>query len=263
MYIIYKLYAKSDLTKSPKYVGITASSLNKRLGDHISESQRDNKYTNLKRAWIKSVLNRKDQVLIEPIGFAHSQEEAFEKERFFIDKYIKEGFTLKNGTSGGEGSKQGKIKQFSKDGTFIKLWDCIANIEQELGIQNPHISGCCRGRRGRKIVGGFVWRYEKDNFNTFTLDRAENKYAKRIQRKVYQIDAKGNVVKIWNHSQEIENELGFDRAYIAVICRNPISQHKQRSKYAKKSAGFHWAYESNKDIVQSLLKGRNTVQVDN
>lgn len=262
MYIIYKLYAKSDLTKSPKYVGITASSLNKRLNDHITESQRDNKYTNLKRAWIKSVLNRKDQVLIEPIDFAHSQEEAFEKERYFIDKYIKEGLTLKNGTSGGEGSKQGKIKQFSKDGTFIKLWDCIANIEQELGLSNSHISGCCKGKRGRRTLGGFVWRYEKDNFDTFTL-KTVNLYYKSIQKKVYQIDDNGNIIKIWNHSQEIEDVLGFNRAYIATICRNPITKHKQRKTAPKKSAGFHWCYESNKDIVQSLLKSRNTVQVDN
>ena len=263
MYIIYKLYAKSDLTKTPMYIGYTGTSLNVRLARHVDRAK--SQYGKLNWPiinWINKVVTNNDKVLIAPIDYAETIEEIKKKEIYYIAKFKSEGLDLKNSTNGGDGNLGCKIKQFTKDGTLVKLWDCIANIEQELGLSNSHISSCCRGIKGRRTVGGFVWRYEADDFNTHQTVRYVNNYAKSIQKKIYQIDSNGNIINVWNHSQEIENELGFNRTYISKICSNPITTHKQRPKQPKKSFGFHWAYESNKDIVRSLLKSKNAVQVD-
>lgn len=66
----------------------------------------------------------------------------------------------KNGAING---KKGAIKlsipilQFSKDGTLIKEWQSAYEAERKLGIPQPSICNCLKGRY--KSAGGFVWRY--------------------------------------------------------------------------------------------------------
>lgn len=50
------------------------------------------------------------------------------------------------------------ILQFTKDGTFIKEWPSAHEACRQLGISQPHICNCLKGRR--KHAGGFVWRYK-------------------------------------------------------------------------------------------------------
>lgn len=262
MYIIYKLYAKSDLAKNPSYIGITATSLNTRLKRHLERSRCDYGKVNWPIInWINKIVTNQDEVIIEPIDFAQSKEEAFSKERYYIDKYKKEGFDLKNATSGGDGHKGYRIKQFTKTGEFVKLWECISEIETATGFSNSHISSCCKGVSRRKAVGGYVWRYEHDEFNTHTVEPDHSK--KMMWKKIYQFNNKGEIIKVWNHSQQIEDELGFPRTGINHCCRNPILKLKSPLKPVRKSHGFYWSYESNKDIVQSLLKSKSIDQVDN
>lgn len=49
------------------------------------------------------------------------------------------------------------IIQFSKDGEFIKKWDCISEIQRELVINKGNICQCCKGNL--KTAGGYIWRY--------------------------------------------------------------------------------------------------------
>ena len=49
------------------------------------------------------------------------------------------------------------ILQLGKDGTLIKEWPSAREAERRLGIPQPNISQCCKGRY--KSAGGFVWRY--------------------------------------------------------------------------------------------------------
>lgn len=57
MYIVYKLYAKSDLAKIPKYVGITATSLKLRLQRHLDRANSKNAPNWPIVNWIKFVQN--------------------------------------------------------------------------------------------------------------------------------------------------------------------------------------------------------------
>lgn len=262
MYIIYKLFAKSDVNKNPKYIGITASSLNLRLQRHIHRAKYHNENWPIIN-WINKLLENNDEVLIEPIDFASTQEEAFEKERYYIEKFNIEGFKLKNATSGGDGNKGIKIKQFDKNGNLIKIWPFIASIERELGLSNSHITSCCKGKYGRKTVGGFVWRYENDSFDKYPTKPLKDYSKITIRKPILQIDLDGNIIKRWDHGQEIENELGFFRTNINTVCRLITTSHRQRKITLRKSNGFYWCYESDKDIVQSLLKSKNAEQVDN
>ena len=57
--------------------------------------------------------------------------------------------------------QQKRINQYSKDGTFIKTWESLHEIERELGLQATNICKCCKGKI--KSLGGYIWKYEKEN----------------------------------------------------------------------------------------------------
>lgn len=52
------------------------------------------------------------------------------------------------------------VLQFDPQGNFIKRWESITQAERELGIDNSHITRCCKKRL--KTTGGFAWRYAEE-----------------------------------------------------------------------------------------------------
>ena len=52
------------------------------------------------------------------------------------------------------------ILQYDKFGHFIRQWDSMTIAEKELGVNQGHISDCCRYKR--KSAGGYIWRYADD-----------------------------------------------------------------------------------------------------
>ena len=51
-----------------------------------------------------------------------------------------------------------KVKQFTKDGVFIKEYPSIHEVERQTGFYNGNISKCCNGRT--KSSYGYIWRYK-------------------------------------------------------------------------------------------------------
>jgi hypothetical protein len=51
------------------------------------------------------------------------------------------------------------VSQYSLDGVFIKEYKSTVDAEKETGIFNGVISNVCRGVRGRKTAGGYIWKY--------------------------------------------------------------------------------------------------------
>ena len=49
------------------------------------------------------------------------------------------------------------INQYTLDGVFLKRWETILRINQELRIAQANIIAVCKGKR--KTAGGFVWAY--------------------------------------------------------------------------------------------------------
>lgn len=52
-----------------------------------------------------------------------------------------------------------KIMQFTKDGVFVRDWDCAKDAQRTIGVDARHTGSCCRGNR--KTAGGFVWKYKE------------------------------------------------------------------------------------------------------
>lgn len=53
-----------------------------------------------------------------------------------------------------------KVKQYTKDGIFLKEFASIKEAEGKTGVSNKHIGSVCRGKR--KTTGGYVWKYSDD-----------------------------------------------------------------------------------------------------
>ena len=55
-------------------------------------------------------------------------------------------------------SHKKKVKQYSKDGVFIKEWDGAVDAARELGIDASSITKCCKNNK-QKTCGNYVWKY--------------------------------------------------------------------------------------------------------
>ena len=70
---------------------------------------------------------------------------------------------VKEKFKGGNNPKSVKVAQYEyntitkQKGNLIKVWDCIADAEKELGLNNANITACCRKKR--KSCGGYAWEY--------------------------------------------------------------------------------------------------------
>lgn len=57
--------------------------------------------------------------------------------------------------------RKGKsVLQYSKNGSFIREWICMGDVEREIGIRESKICLCCNGKR--KSAGGYIWKYKKE-----------------------------------------------------------------------------------------------------
>jgi len=54
-----------------------------------------------------------------------------------------------------------RVNQYTIDGIFVKTWDYLAQITNELTINSSDIRRCCQLQR--KSAGGFAWRYADED----------------------------------------------------------------------------------------------------
>lgn len=50
-----------------------------------------------------------------------------------------------------------RVKQLNLDGSLVRIWDCIMDVERECGYKNGSISRCCVGKR--PTAYGYRWEH--------------------------------------------------------------------------------------------------------
>lgn len=141
---------------------------NKPFIDHINTIRDDNMVENLK--WCTRLENNNNPLTKEKV-LSHLQNENHP----MLGKHHTEG-TKKNMSISQSGEKNhmyGKIGekhhnskpilQYSKDGTFIREWASMADVQRELGISEGDISNVCARKPNHKTAGGYVWKYLHKN----------------------------------------------------------------------------------------------------
>lgn len=66
------------------------------------------------------------------------------------------------GRRGGDNPKAKPVLQFDVDGTFLRKWKSVKDVQKELGIKAPNIVDCCNHKKYHKTAGGFIWRYSEE-----------------------------------------------------------------------------------------------------
>ena len=121
--------------------------------DHINGVRNDNNINNLRWCTRKENLNfpiAKQNISLSRIGKKGILSPMFGKKRpKEVVAKMSISMALKNNMP---------IKQYTKDGVFVKDWVCAAFAERETGINQNHIRECCRGKC--KSAGGFVWKFK-------------------------------------------------------------------------------------------------------
>ena len=109
--------------------------------------------------------------VVEVFDTAHTIEELNEKEIYYINLFdsYKNGYNQSFGGDSVSGYNRPsgknclnikKLYQIGLDGILIKVWDCVTEASNILGIDQSSISMVCTNKR--KTAGGFVWVHEKD-----------------------------------------------------------------------------------------------------
>lgn len=114
-----------------------------------------------------------------------------------------------------------KVLQYGLDGKFLKSWNNIHQAGNKLKISKTSISQNIKGVL--KSAGKFQWRF----------GTTDNIVSIKPSKIVSQLTLEGNLVKDWNSTSDIVNQLGLNGTYISNCLTN-----KREDAY-----GFKWMYK--------------------
>lgn len=139
-----------------------------------------------------------------------------------------------------------RIVQYDINGNVINKFDSIAQAGKITGADPSSISKCCNGNKRRKIIKGFIWRYEDDPFDKFITPKQRYTKAEKY-RKINQYTIKGTFVKTWDSIYDIFQAFGKTSNGCDF---NSILNHKGRSKTL---LGYRWEfYNGSTDDIKPL-----------
>ena len=99
------------------------------------------------------------------------------------------------------------------DGSFIKEWDKISDINKDLGFKKIPIYRVCSGER--KSFKDFIWKFKENDKYPLQLDMNING-RKDVIKKVEQYDLNGNLIKIWDSINSAQKTLNCKGIFSAL-----------------------------------------------
>ena len=130
---------------------------NKPEVDHKNTDSTDNRVENLR--WTTSLENHNNPITKKHISEARKGKIPWNLGKKYTEEQCSNISKSKIGKCTYDKNPNAKaVLQFSLNGDFIREFSCIKEACECLGISQPLISMCCRGKR--KSAGGFKWEYE-------------------------------------------------------------------------------------------------------
>lgn len=143
-----------------------------------------------------------------------------------------------------ENDPHGSVKQYSKDGTFIRCFASPREASKSLGIERGSIVRCAKGEGS--IAGGFVWRFEEDEYQDI-------RYNNKVKRKVI-------MLSLWGEKQRVFDSL-VDAARFVGVKENNIYCCCNKNSATHRSGGHIWRYLDEHDSSEfAVFDGRGIVE---
>lgn len=301
------IYTLTDpKTNDIRYIGKT-NNLNRRYKRHICRYTLINENT-LKSKWILSLLEDGSSPLMDVIDDGND-EDIDDLEVFWISQFKYWGFDLTNMTDGGDGFKgdnksqirneysrflikmnnknRKDIIQFDMKNNIIDYHLSIHDASRKTGFHRPHISGCCKNKKGFSTCHGYYFRYV-DNY--FTCNKADNlndsdllKILSKIDRiksdryvntnkkntikirkckRVVEYDINGNILNIFESTKITSIETNISISLISRCCRVKNHSTAKNRIFRYEEDVFDWekydifSHKTNKAITQYTIDGK-------
>ena len=177
-----------------------------------------------------------------------TKEQAYELERFYIQKYHsndnKFGYNV---TAGGETisgsynlpSMSVPVYQYDLEGNFLAEYPSMMEAERITGINNSAICACCKGIH--HYTKKFIWSYDKYD-KIQGINPKEMRYEliiKKQEKKVYQYDLDGSFIVQFRSVKEASKATGVNYGDISDCCINPNR---------RQAGGYIWSYTYSEQI---------------
>lgn len=201
---VYKITIQNHV-----YIGSAAISFRKRWRQHQLNFIRDIHHSR----FAQNAFNKYGIATFEIMELC-PRELCIEREQWWIDT-LKPDLNIQKIADSALGVKRTEetiakriktIYQYDLDGNLIKEWASVKQAGEALGINRPSISNCLKGRY--KSAGGFIWRYSVEEVSP----------VKKI-KSIEQYDLDGNLIKVWDSINSIENGTDYKRKTI-YACAN-------------------------------------------
>lgn len=124
-----------------------------------------------------------------------------------------------------------KIVQLDMNYNFIKIWESVKSIENDLNIKYENIMDCCRNKI--KSSSGFRWIYESE----YKLGNYEKSNLNGQAKPVIQLSLDKQFLREWTSCNEIQNILNYPASSIKSTCNGRFKTHEYK--------GYLWFYKEN------------------
>lgn len=128
----------------------------------------------LVKSW-NSMIEAEKELNIDRSSIAKCCKGIYKTSKGFAWRYKGEDFNKYSIKKYQQPLRRKRVKQFTKDGKLIKIWNSLLEIQSETGIPSSRICNCCKGKKKFKTAGGFVWRYEEDDFLKYNISNEKLK----------------------------------------------------------------------------------------
>ena len=136
----------------------------------------------------------------------------------------------------------GSIKQYTKEGEFIKEYDSVREASRELGIHFGNIVKCAN--KQRNVAGGYVWRFNSD-------DTSSNVYENKRDKRVVMLDKNGTRIMTFDSITEASLYLNKNQHTIASCCQGITNT----------AGGYMWRFLEQYDENEfALFKQKHIIQ---
>lgn len=255
----YCVYKHTCIANGKIYIGITRKDPKVRWLGGSGYANNKHFYRAIKKyGWNKGFIH---EILFEKL----SKDEAEKKEQdliaFYKSNQKEYGYNLQSGgsvnyTLSKEGrenisrAKKGQkinfnynkakekrvpIVQLTLEGKFLKFWDGVSAVQEELGVDCSCIAKCLKKTSSkRRTAYKSIWMYVEDyiDWNGDLSYYQTNKTDLYIGKPVIQLNKTGEIIEVFKSGKEAERKTGIKAQNINIACQNS----------GRTAGGYIWKY---------------------